>query len=300
MAESRHRDFCFTVNNYDEEDQAQCWALPWEAKHCRYIVVGKEVGENGTPHLQGFICFKETKSLDQLKGFFPTAHFEVRRGTYLQASEYCKNEGDYFEWGTLPMDPVSKGQKGREAFAALMKDTIKLIGEGNYEAIAPEMTTHIRACEYRIHKERQQKRNLCTYLGDLGDVNFWYYGAAGTGKSRKAREENPGAYLKMCNKWWEGYVDEDVVLIEDFDAQHKVLVHHLKIWADRYPFKAEIKGGSIDIRPRKIIVTSNYSPREIWDDPRDYEPIERRFKVVHFLPYFGTEQVVSYPTANAL
>lgn len=36
------------------------------------------------------------------------------------------------------------------------------------------------------------------------------------------------------------------------------------------------------VRPTTIIVTSNYSIREIWDDERTYLPLERRFKVINY------------------
>lgn len=51
---------------------------------------------------------------------------------------------------------------------------------------------------------------------------------------------------------------------------------------DRYPFLAEIKGDVRMIRPLVIIVTSNYSPRDIWPNESDYAPIERRCEVVCF------------------
>jgi len=112
---------------------------------------------------------------------------------------------------------------------------------------------------------------------------MWFYGPSGTGKSHAARAEYPDAYFKQAQtKWWDGYQKEDNVIIEDFDKKHDYMVQHLKIWADKYWFPAEVKNGGIKARPKHIVVTSNYHPNEIWQTDGDLKPILRRFKVVRF------------------
>lgn len=73
------------------------------------------------------------------------------------------------------------------------------------------------------------------------------------------------------------------MVIEEWEPKNECTASKLKIWADRYPFPGEIKGGTIErIRPEKIIVTSNYSIRECFPNPQDHEPMLRRFKVTLF------------------
>lgn len=111
----------------------------------------------------------------------------------------------------------------------------------------------------------------------------WYYGDTGTGKSHAARTEHKDSlYIKNPNKWWDGYDRQDNVLIEDIDKSHEYMGQWLKIWADKYFFPCEIKGSSMVIRPKKIIVTSNYHPRDIWSDVGIIDPILRRFQIVNF------------------
>ena len=92
----------------------------------------------------------------------------------------------------------------------------------------------------------------------------------------------PDYYLKNCNKWWDGYRQECNVLIDDFDKVHSVLGHHLKIWGDRYGFVGEVKSSQVAARPKCLVITSNYHPREIWSDAETLAPILRRYRVIKF------------------
>lgn len=95
MPENRSTRWCFTINNWSPEDVTRLLQIDY-----RYLVFGREVGENGTPHLQGYIEFKGRKHFGAAKSAISArSHLERARGTAKENAEYCKKGGDYEEFG---------------------------------------------------------------------------------------------------------------------------------------------------------------------------------------------------------
>ena len=88
MHDKQTRGYCFTLNNYTDDEEQQLQQL---GRQVQYLVYGRERGgEANTPHLQGYIHFNSPTSFNRAKELLPRAHVERRRGTIDQAIEYCK------------------------------------------------------------------------------------------------------------------------------------------------------------------------------------------------------------------
>lgn len=272
------RGWCFTLNNYTDEEVAHLVTVGGLSA-IQYLIFGKEVGERGTPHLQGYIHHRNGCSLRTIKSILASHryHLEQKMGTTKQAVEYCKKEGDYQEFGKILARTDDK--------EGPWKAVLMLAQEGDIETIKEEYA-RIFICHFKTILSIRAFNNT-PLDGEL--EHEWWYGPTGTGKSKKAWDEYPKHYSKAVNKWWDGYYGEDVVVIEEWEPKNECTAAKLKIWADRYPFPAEIKGGTLTrVRPRKIIVTSNYTIEQCFPKNEDSGPLKRRFKVLHF-PNFGME-----------
>lgn len=92
--------YVFTINNYTGEEEELLQRLVG-AGTATYLIYGRETGDRGTPHLQGYVEFKTRKTVRTVKrlGGFVRAHLEQRRGTSDEAAEYCRKDGDVWEEG---------------------------------------------------------------------------------------------------------------------------------------------------------------------------------------------------------
>lgn len=177
--------------------------------------------------------------------------------------------------------PSAPSKLGGEATKQKWADALESAKRGKFDEIDAHIQIQYFSSLRKIHQEQMLKQGEIP--GDL--ENLWYFGPPGTGKSRKARDLHPNAYLKALNHWWDGYAGEETVIIDEWElTSARYLGHYLKIWADRYPFKMEIKGSSLPLqRPRRIIVTTNYSIDECFGGDRMLcEAIKRRFQPVDF------------------
>lgn len=301
----KSRNYVFTLNNYSMEEELALRRSDEMAK-LRYICFGREKGtRNGTHHLQGVLVFHSACSFTAVKKYLwpveipalQRAYFAMMRGTPEQASAYCKKDGDVYEFGDMPVSAKRKGEMEKERWTA----AIRLAQEGKFEDLidnSPDIYLRYSGGLEFARKRYLDTRPIPNLVGALNNV--WIFGAAGFGKSRRARRlfEDIGEiyYEKDVNKWWDGFEDHDNIIVDDWDPSHEKLhTRQLKVWTDRYPFRAEIKKTSRRIRPKRAVVTSNFSMDECWESLAHRGALTRRFRQEQMQPPESGGPYVFYP-----
>jgi len=97
-ADPRCKHMCFTWNNTGET------APQWNEAKMSYLVYQLERGENGTLHWQGYVEFKRSTRFTTAKNLLggQGIHFEQRRGTAQEASDYCQKDDTRVQ-GSIPV-----------------------------------------------------------------------------------------------------------------------------------------------------------------------------------------------------
>lgn len=269
---ARVRSWCFTHNNYSADDEER-----YQTVIAEHVVYGREVGEQGTPHLQGFVRFRNPRLGRSVSRLLPGSHLTVARN--LEASiRYCRKDGDVYERGAtvFPGDQrANAAGDGGQGQVNRWRDTYIAAQEGRFEDIPYDIRFKHDITIQRLRLKRLSDE--CPRSIPILD-NDWLWGPSGTGKSTTAREENPDAYEKMRNKWWDEYKYEEVVILDDVDPRMEDwITSFLKDWADHHRIRVEIKNSSAVIRPRRLIVTSQYSIDQCFKDPETRSALHRRF-----------------------
>lgn len=244
------RRWFITLNNYTADELEQLKRV--EAK---YILLAKEVGQGGTPHIQGVISFCTNKRRSALQRINPRIHWE-RVIDFEAAVNYCLKED------TSPFIKDKREQGSRND----MKDACAIVVAKGYKAVARDFPSQF----VRYHGGFRALRAATLEPRDpaVAPVVRWIYGDTGTGKSRYVHTycAEAGKTLFVAHdtaKWWDGYEQQDVVLIDDMRASFCRFSDFLRL-IDRYPRDVEVKGGFVPLNS-DFFITSQYPPTAVYN-----------------------------------
>jgi len=262
----KNKRWVFTINNFGSGDVIRlrnlgrrigrradpptCQPLP---ELVSYLIFARETGDSGTRHLQGYVEFRNRQRLSGIKRHIGArAHAEISRGSPIEASMYCRKDGDYEEFGIR-----MSGRTGRTD----LDDVRRQIVSGAREADIADQYFALW-CQYRRSFARY--RSLLSHPRDFATEVVIYWGRTGTGKTRRVVEDEEDLWIAPDNQlmWFDGYSGQKAVLFDDFVSCKAAKFGFLLQITDRYPLQVPVKGGFVNWRPERIYFTSNLSPED--------------------------------------
>lgn len=256
-----------TINNYTKLDIDFLYNL-----ECKKKKISEEVGDQGTPHLQGRMTFKRAYRLTQLKKLHKRAHWEITK---------CPEDFNYImKVDSKLIIDEDTSQQGKRVDLKEIQNRI-FSGE-TVDELTLENPMLFHQYGRTLNKledlyNRSKKRTNMTQCD-------WYVGPTGVGKSHLAFENyNEETHFLWTNDngWWDGYKGQKIVILNDYRGE--IPYNTLLQLIDKWPMK--VRRRNMEPTPfisEKIIITSSLNPSEIYRHREDEDKIEqllRRVKV---------------------
>jgi len=266
----RARRYCFTLNNYTSiEYDAIC---TWMEDITHYSLVGKEVGASGTPHLQGYMNFKNARTVSSVRSLSGLARAAIFycRGTETQNIKYCKKEGDFKEYH-------SENANIKEI--STLDAQAKLISSEGVKGLKTIIQENPKAYVMH-HRGFHALLTACAPNRKLDAPPKFVYaiGDAGSGKStyiHKLAEEEAAAtgksiyYFGAQWPWADGYTDEEIIVIDDIrDRDFKgvpIPVNFMTRMIDVFSCTLQTKGGTCKFYGSSFYLSSVVHPGDMWN-----------------------------------
>lgn len=260
--------FDLTKSLEDYFKQAQCKYLIGQTEQCP---------STERRHYQVYLEFHERKTFGKVKKLFPGAHIECRRGSQIQAINYCSKEETRVTEPERFGEPAKQGERND-----LLEVKDMLDGGTSLHDVADSLVGFPVFLKY--HKALERYITMTTFVprtvGDEVEVRV-YWGPSGSGKTRRANEEAPGAYQLprvegSQTVWWDNYEGQQTCIIDDFYGWLRW--DYMLRLLDRYPMQVQYKGGMAPMCVRKFWITSNSHPKDWYHNvPNgDLTPLLRR------------------------
>lgn len=301
---ARVRTWCLTLNNpTEEEEQALLSSL--HGPSVVRAVVAREVGESGTPHLQGYVQLKSGKTMTAFKRWAGCERYHLEEAIAgLRAWNYClKGEQSKEEWEKQHEDGPNWGRN---------LDLLTRVGD------APTADPHDSWGQALQMLENGQTvldvlrrfpgfvRNIgalerTAYALDAAEEGAWrdltvtyLSGPSGCGKTRLVMEKHGYGEVYRVRKGgnpWDGYTGQDVVLFDEFRNDFRAA--DMLEWLDGYPVSLPARYTDKAARFTTVYIVSNWHLHEQYRNLQDGDretwlALLRRIHTVQHMEADGT------------
>lgn len=281
----RTREWCFTINNYTDADIESVMAMK-----TKYLVYSEEVGDEGTPHLQGYAYFGDSKTMSSVSKKIKRANLRKAKGDARSNRAYIVGPWKGIDRRTglpkeKPYNPnyVERGvmpQQGKRTDLDEMREQLKENASMRHVVEVAKSYQSIKMAEiYLKYKEKRRQKK---------PVIIWYYGSTGTGKTERALAELGDDYYPCprTGRWFDGYDAHKDILVDDVRHDFMPFSEWLKFMG-RAPFQVETKGSTRQMLAERVIFTSPFDPitcleqvQSLNEDPKQF--IDRIDYIVEF------------------
>lgn len=274
-----------TWNNWQEDFETKEKAYDYfkDLPHIKAFILGFEVGDQGTQHIQAVIQFNSAKRFSTLRKYFKNNHIE-RIHDFNKAIDYCKKENDYLEYGEM----TTQGQrKDIELFTEAIIE-----GYSNMELLA-EFPSQTQRYLNNIDKIRQMilAEHYSKELRPDLKVIF-ISGTVGVGKTRYIYDTYDILDIYRVSDYtnpFDNYQGQKILVLDEYNNQLNIqlLLNILDIYPMLLPARYNDKWACYE----KVYIISNYQYNQLFDMYNDEirKAIRRRIHLI--VPYITIDNV---------
>lgn len=288
MTDAPACQYTYTINNYTTKDH-----IPDE--DCKYRIQGYEIGESGTPHIQGYVCLKKKIRWARFQKIYPTiTWFEKSKGTPYSNYEYCSKDKAFDELGLRPTAPKQQKNKDTTFSEALAASTVREGLQIIKEKRPRDFLLHGEAIERNLKKAKLTPFTHTYLMEDFTrqplnnlDTTTLLTGPSNTGKTHYAcaHFKNP-LVISHIDTLKSLSPDHDGIIFDDMSFKHWAPESVIHLIDQEFDREIHIRYGTTHIPAHtpKIFTHNTDNPFYKDDTPEEQKiAIERRLERVNVI-----------------
>lgn len=259
----RCRRWCYTINNYTQEEEKSLQNLS-----TTFHIIGYETATTGTKHLQGYLEWSHPKTFTSMKKLIPRGHVEVAKKSRIANVRYCSKTGYVWSSPLNSKEPSWLTQTDQDIVIADINMSDKKI---RGKRIVAGMNAQSKVLDEIRHGLLRRPRVI------------YVYGSSGTGKTWRvieiASKKYPNEEITFLDWDKSGFAhcvnyDAKCAVIQEFRPSSVTAKDFLQM-IDGYGVFLNIKYGGMFKRFDTILIASIFHPNNIYKEEINFQFMRR-------------------------